>query len=204
MNCSEWTLTATCKKSEPTKMTDSTLSTRPTSTTKPHIVTREFNAPRDLVWDVCTQADHMAKWFAPGGRKGNVKTLDFRVGGMVHYSQSAPDGSDVVWGRAVYTEIEPKDRFVYMQSFSDEQANIGAHPLAPGWPRVLHCVYRFEDPGNPGPGTGARTRLSVEWTPADDCTPEAIAMFDSAREGMNGGWKGTLDNLENYLLTLKP
>ncbi|MBK9177829.1 MAG: SRPBCC domain-containing protein [Flavobacteriales bacterium] len=173
------------------------ISTRPTTATAPHIVTREFDAPRDLVWDACTQAHHLANWFAPGGRKGHVKTMDFRVGGMVHYCQTAPDGSDPVWGRGIYTEISPKNRIVYMQSFSDEQGNIGAHPMAPGWPRVMHCIYRFDDLG------GNRTRLTVEWTPADDSSLEAIAMFDGARAGMNGGWKGTLDNLENYLNTLE-
>ncbi len=178
-------------------MTTATLSTRPTTSIPPHIVTREFDAPRDLMWDVCTKAHHMARWFAPGGRVGNVKSLDFRVGGMVHYSQSAPDGSDVVWGRGVYTEISPKDRIVYMQSFSDEHANIGSHPMAPGWPRVMHCIYRFDDLGN------KRTRLTVEWAPADDSSAEAIAMFDGARAGMDGGWKGTLDNLENYISSLK-
>ena len=168
-------------------------STRPTPTTPPHIVSRELNAPRDLVWDVCTQARHLANWFAPGGRKGSVTSLDLRVGGLIHYCQTAPDGSDPVWGRAIYTEITPKERLVYMQSFSDEHGNIGAHPMAPGWPRVMHCVHRFDDLG------GNRTRLTVEWTPADDSSPEAIAMFDGARAGMDGGWKGTFDNLENYL-----
>ena len=174
-----------------------TTSTSPTTATKPHIVTREFDAPRDLLWDVCTQAQHLAAWFAPGGRKGSVKSLDFRVGGLIHYCQTAPDGSDPVWGRAIYTEIDPKDRIVYMQSFSDEQGNIGAHPMAPGWPRVMHCIYRFDVLG------ANRTRLTVEWAPADDSRPEAIAMFDGARAGMDGGWKGTLDNLETYLNHMK-
>lgn len=174
-----------------------TPTTKPTTATKPHIVTREFDVQRDLLWDVCTQAQHMAKWFAPDGRIGHVKSLDFRPGGMLHYSQTAPDGSDAVWGRAIYTEITPKDRVVFMQSFSDEQANIGSHPMAPGWPRVMHCIYRFDDLGN------KRARLTVEWAPADDSTPEAIAMFDAARAGMDGGWKGTLDNLENYLNSVK-
>lgn len=178
-------------------MTSANQTTRPTTATKPHTVTREFDVPRDLLWDVCTKAQHMAKWFAPAGRIGHVKSLDFRAGGMLHYSQSAPDGSDAVWGRAVYTEISPKDRVVFMQSFSDENANIGSHPMAPGWPRVMHCIYRFDAVGND------RSRLTVEWTPADDSTPEAIAMFDSARAGMDGGWKGTLDNLENYLNSVK-
>ena len=142
-------------------MTTSSQPSKPTNSTKPHIVTREFEAPRELVRDVCTQPGHLAAWFAPGGRKGSVKSFDFRVGGMIHYCQTAPDGSD------------------------------------PGWPRVMHCIYRFEDLGK------NRTRFTVEWTPADDSSAESIALFDSARAGMDGGWKGTLDNLENYIKTIR-
>lgn len=175
-----------------------TLPTQPTTATKPHIVTREFNAPRDLMWDVCSQAHHLASWFAPANRKGFVKSLDFRVGGVNHYCQTAPDGSDAVWGRAVYTEISPKDRIAYVMCFSDEAGNITSHPMAPGWPRLMHCIYRFEAIGP------KRTRLTVEFAPAEDSSPEAIALFDSARAGMDGGWSGTFDNLENYLASLKP
>lgn len=178
-------------------MATATQTTKPTKAIKPHIVAREFDAPRHLLWDVCTRAEHLASWFSPGGRKGSVKTMDFRVGGMLHYCQTAPDGSEPVWGRAIYTEIDPKDRIVFMQCFSDEHAGIASHPMAPGWPRLMHCIYLFEELG------ADRARLTVEWAPADDSSPEAIAMFDGARAGMDGGWKGTFDNLANYLKSIR-
>lgn len=170
---------------------------KPTTTTKPHIVTREFDAPRDLVWEVSTNAEHLAKWFAPKGHTGFVKSMDFRPGGVLHYGNHANDGSSTIWGKASYIEIRPKERITFLQSFSDEHGAVGSHPLAPGWPKIMYCLYRFDALGD------SRTRLTVEWTPAEDSTAESIAMFDGAREGMNGGWKGTLDKMEAYLNSVK-
>jgi uncharacterized protein YndB with AHSA1/START domain len=178
-------------------MITATSGVKPTTATKPHIVTREFDAPRDLVWKVCTEADHLAKWFAPEGRTGFVKSMDFRPGGVLHYGQHENDGSVTIWGKATYLEISPKDRIVFHQSFSDEQGGISSHPMAPGWPTVMYCAYNFEALGD------RRTRMTIEWTPADDSSEASIAMFDGARSGMDQGWKGTLDKLETYLKTAK-
>jgi uncharacterized protein YndB with AHSA1/START domain len=180
----------------PTKMTTATKAVRPVEGIAPHIVTRTFDAPRDRVWDVCTQAEHLAKWFAPEGRTGYIKSMDFRPGGKLHYG-NMENGTVTVWGIATYLEIDPKDRIVFVQSFSDEQGGIGSHPMAPGWPQVMHCMYRFDDLG------GNRTRLTVEWTPAEGTPADSLAMFDAARSGMDQGWKGTLDKLESYINTVK-
>jgi uncharacterized protein YndB with AHSA1/START domain len=165
----------------------------PTTAIKPHIITREFNAPRDLVWSVNTDPDHMSKWFAPAGMTGFHTQMDFRVGGTYHYGQRSDDGQLTVWGKVTYQEITPKDRIVFLQSFSDEQGGIATHPLAPTWPKVMHSTYTFEDLGS------NRTRLTIAWTPVEGSSAEELAMFDGARAGMDGGWKGTLDNLEHYL-----
>jgi uncharacterized protein YndB with AHSA1/START domain len=178
-------------------MTTATTSVRPAPGIAPHIVTRTFDAPRDRVWDVCTQAEHLAKWFAPEGRTGFVKSMEFRPGGKLHYGQHENDGSVTVWGMATYLEIDPKDRIVFVQSFSNEEGGLSFHPMAPDWPQVMYCMYRFDDLGS------NRTRLTVEWTPTEDTPASSIAMFDNARSGMDQGWKGTLDKLKSYLNTGK-
>lgn len=178
-------------------MTTTTQPMNPTTAVKPHIVSREFDAPRDLVWKVNTEAEHMAKWFAPEGMNGFVKSMDFRVGGVFHYAQRTPDGSMTMWGKATYKEISPKDRLVILQSFSDENGGIGTHPMAPTWPKVMHSTFTFEDLGN------NRTRLTVTWLPAEGSSAEELAMFDGARAGMDAGWKGTFDKLEAYINTVK-
>lgn len=180
-----------------TTTTEPTRSVKPLSTARPYVVSREFDAPRDLVWKVNTEPQHVARWFAPEGLEGFVKTMDFRVGGTFHYAQRSADGSVVLWGRATYAEIDPMDRLVILQSFSDENGGIGAHPMAPAWPKVMHSTFTFEDLGN------NRTRLSVTWIPAEGSSAEEVAMFDGARGGMDGGWKGTFDKLDGYLKTVK-
>jgi uncharacterized protein YndB with AHSA1/START domain len=178
-------------------MTTATRPVKPNAATKPHVVSRVFDAPRELVWKVSTDPEHMSKWFAPEGMNGFYKTMDFRVGGTYHYGQRSDDGKMTMWGKVTYVEITPMDRIVYLQSFSDENGGIGTHPMAPTWPKVMYSVNTFEDLGN------GRTRLTVNWTPAEGSTPEELAMFENARAGMDQGWKGTLDKLEAYLKTVQ-
>lgn len=176
-------------------MNTMTTSNRPSTSVRPHVVSREFNAPRDLVWEVNTTPEHMSKWFSPEGMSGFVKTMDFRVGGMFHYRQRSQDGSMTLWGKAIYQEISPKDRVVILQSFSDEAGGITSHPLAPDWPKVMHSTFTFEDLGN------GRSRLTVEWAPVEGSAEQELALFDGMRDGMDQGWKGTFDKLEAYLAT---
>ena len=178
-------------------MITATQALKPAAGIKPHIVTREFAAPRDLVWRVCTEAEHLARWFAPEGRTGSIRSMDFRPGGVLHYANTEDKGGMTIWGKATYLEISPKDRIVFLQSFSDEHGGVSSHPMAPGWPEVMYCKYLFDDLGSD------RTRVTVEWTPAENSSAASIAMFDGARAGMDGGWKGTLDKLESYLKIAK-
>lgn len=170
---------------------------KPTTAVKPYIVSREFNAPRELVWKVNTQAEHLEKWLGPEGVTGFTKRMDFRVGGKYHYAQRTADGSFNAWGIVTYLEISPVDRIVSIQSFSDEDGGISTHPMAPTWPRVIHWVMDFEDLGD------GRTKLNVTWLPLEGSSAEELTTFDGARAGMDGGWKGTMDKLEAYINSVK-
>lgn len=164
------------------------------SAIKSQIVSREFDAPRELVWKANTEPERMAQWFAPAGNRSFVKSMDLRVEGLCHYGQTTDDGSTTLYGRMIYTEVTPIERLAFIQSFSDEEGNIGTHPMAPTWPKEMQSVVTFHDLG------AGRTRMTVSWTP-HNATPEEIATFDSARDGITGGWKGTFDHLTTYLAT---
>ncbi len=45
------------------------------------VLTREFSAPIQLVFDVLTKPEHVRKWFAPYEEKVTVCSIDLRVGG---------------------------------------------------------------------------------------------------------------------------
>src|SRR6266542_819054 len=83
------------------------------------VLSRVFDAPRDLVWKAFTEPERLAQWWGPKGFKVIVSRMDLRPGGMYHYGLKATDGSDM-WGRMAYREIVKPERIVWVNSFSDE------------------------------------------------------------------------------------
>jgi uncharacterized protein YndB with AHSA1/START domain len=75
------------------------------------VLTREFNAPIGLVFDVLTKPEHVTKWFAPFGEKVTVCSIDLRVGGDYHIVMVTEDGTECSF-RGTYLEVEPPARTV--------------------------------------------------------------------------------------------
>ncbi|MBB6098643.1 uncharacterized protein YndB with AHSA1/START domain [Deinobacterium chartae] len=94
------------------------------------ILERVFKAPKDLVFDAFSKADHLRHWWGPRGWDVTVCTVDFRPGGQWHYCMKCvdPNQGDFYgmesWGLAIYHEIEAPTRIVYTDHFSDAQARI--------------------------------------------------------------------------------
>ena len=57
------------------------------------VISRVFDAPRDLVWKCLTEPERMKRWWGPKGFKVIASKIDLRVGGTYHYGLQAPDGS---------------------------------------------------------------------------------------------------------------
>ncbi len=82
------------------------------------VLTRVFDAPRNLVWDAFTKADLLKRWFGPRGWSLVVCEVDLKVGGGFRFVLRGPDGRDMGM-RGVYREIVPPERSVHMESFDD-------------------------------------------------------------------------------------
>jgi uncharacterized protein YndB with AHSA1/START domain len=162
-----------------------------TLTTLPEfVISREFNAPRDLVWSTFTDPNHMRHWLGHQGSTVIASKMDLRPGGLYHYGLRTPDGSEM-WGKNIYREITPPRQLVYLNSFSDRDGGLSRHPLSPTWPlKMLTTVTLAEQNG--------QTTLSIRWVPWE-ATEEEIATFTSALEACRQGWTGSLNQLETYL-----
>lgn len=159
----------------------------------PFVISRVFKAPRGLVWKAWTERDRMMRWFGPKGFTMRAATLDLRPGGAFHYCLRGPDGKDM-WGKFVYREITPQNRIVLVNSFSDEEGGLTRHPMAPTWPREMLSTTTFADHA----GVGGGTVVTVRWSPIN-ATDEELKTFEAGRQGMNQGWTGTFEQLEEYL-----
>jgi uncharacterized protein YndB with AHSA1/START domain len=155
------------------------------------VISRVFDAPRDLVWTCFTDLEHMKAWWGPKGLTVDRATMTLKPGGMLHYRLTSASGFEM-WGRMSYREIAPKDRIVCVSAFSDEAGGLAPHAIAPEWPVEILVTLTFEDAG---PG---KTRLTVVSTPIN-ATEDERGVFEAGHGSMSQGWGGTLDKLAAHL-----
>ena len=75
------------------------------------LITREFDAPIALVFDVLTKPEHVSKWGATHPDQMKECSIDLRVGGNYHYCFVTEDGTECSF-RGTYLEVEPPNRTV--------------------------------------------------------------------------------------------
>ncbi len=151
-------------------------------------IIREFDAPRDLLWDVWTESKHIEKWFGPKGFDTRVEELDLRVGGKSHYVMIGPDGKEYP-GKGVFLEISPKDRIVSTDEFGE-----GAEETLPGvdLPSGMVTTALFDVVSE------KKSKLTIRVahpTPEDKKKHEAMGVVE--------GWKSSLEKMDEYLAELQ-
>lgn len=95
--------------------------------TKTVDITKEFNAPRDLVWDAYTKAELLDQWWAPKPFLSRTKEMNFEEGGKRFYAMVSPEGQER-WILQQYKTITPKTNFTLFNAFADENET----PQLPG------------------------------------------------------------------------
>ena len=75
------------------------------------VLTREFDAPIQLVFDVLTKPEHVRKTIAPYGEEVKTCSIDLRVGGEYRFVFVSDDGRDMSF-HGIFLEVEPPTRTV--------------------------------------------------------------------------------------------
>ncbi len=87
-------------------------------------ITRDFDAPRNLVYTAWTTPELIKRWWAGDRGVVTVAEVDLRVGGRWRYVMTANGGFEVAF-RGVYREIIPNERVVcteIYEAFPDAEA----------------------------------------------------------------------------------
>lgn len=154
------------------------------------IITRVFDAPRELVWKAHTEKEHLAQWWGPKGFTVHPAKLDLRPGGTFHYAMRASSGEEM-WGKFVYREIVPPERLVWVNSFSDPEGNTAPVPMAEGWPTEMLITMTFTE-------EDGRTTLNLRSVPIN-ASDEERRTFREGHDSMRQGFGGSFDQLAAYL-----
>jgi uncharacterized protein YndB with AHSA1/START domain len=153
-------------------------------------ITRTIAAPRNLVWQAWSEPERLAQWWGPRGCTIGIEKLDFRPGGIFHFSMKMPD-EEKMWGRFIYRQIFAPERLVFVNSFSNARAGLARAPFNPSWPLEVLTTLGLAD-------RGSETVLSLRATPIY-ASEEEIGAFSQAAECMQRGYGATFDALETLL-----
>jgi len=80
---------------------------------------REFDAPRDLVFEVWTDPRHLSQWWGPDGFTTTTSAFDMRPGGVWRFVMHGPDGRDYE-NRITFDEIVKPERIRYHHGGGDD------------------------------------------------------------------------------------
>ena len=151
------------------------------------VLERTFKAPRTLVFEAFTTADHLRHWWGPRGWELTHCTVDLRPGGKWHYCMKCMDTNQgdfygmESWGLGIYDEILAPERLVYTDYFSDAEGEVNADMPS------TQAILTFEEVGG---GTRVISR-SVYTT--EDALKTVMVM------GMLQGISETWDRLAEHL-----
>ena len=76
------------------------------------VITRLLKAPRELVWEVFTNPDHIKHWWGPTGFTNTIFKMDVMPGGVWEFIMHGPDGTDYK-NKSIYKEIVKPERIVF-------------------------------------------------------------------------------------------
>jgi len=149
------------------------------------IITREFAAPRQLVWDAWTKPEQIEKWFGPKGFSTRVDEQDFKVGGRSNYVMIDANGAEYP-AAGVFKEIVPIEKIVSAaEGFS--KGFQAAHPEMDLPKGTTVMTYLFDD-------LGKRTKLTLITTHS---SVEERAKHEAM--GVVAGWGSSFDKLDDFL-----
>ena len=155
-------------------------------------LSRLIDAPREVLFNVWTDARHLAQWFGPKDVVPPFCKVDPRPGGFLHSCHRLRDGTEV-WVKGAYREFIAPERLVFTLSFVDGDGRPAPHPMFPDWPpdALFLTTVTFID-------VNGRTQLTVRQV----LLPAAAAALDIVgreREMARTGWTETLERLEGYV-----
>jgi uncharacterized protein YndB with AHSA1/START domain len=160
------------------------MTNKPISKTQEHklVVSREFNAPLELVWNAWTQPEQIKQWLRLGeGMTAESVKMDLRVGGKFRIQLKRPDG-EFFTAAGTFLEVKPLERLVYTW---DWEKDGGGNEFGELEGNETQVTVEFRT-------LGKRTQLVL--------THERFASPES-RDRHEGGWQSWIASLAQFIET---
>ena len=146
------------------------------------VLVRDLAAPRAVIWECWTKAEHLVHWFVPRPHRVTACRIDLRVGGA--FDTTFDVEGKVMENRGIWLEVIPQERLVFTDGYSE-----GWKPAAEPF---MTAIVTLADLGE---GRTAYTAV------ARHRTPEAAKTH--AEMGFHDGWGTVAAQLQSYAQGLR-
>ena len=149
-------------------------------------ITRDFDAPRDVVFKAWTDCGRLMRWWGSQGFTTPFCKIDLQPKGVFNYCMRSSEGRDYC-GRSVYREIVEPEKIIFTDSFADEKGNpvpATYYGMSPDWPQEMLVTVTFTE-------QDGETKLTLQ----HDLGPVPASERDMCRQG----WSESLDKLARDL-----
>lgn len=99
------------------------------------VITRNFKAPRRLVFEALTKPEHVRRWYGCDAMQMTICEIDLRPGGRWRYVLRMPDGSEHGF-HGEYREVVPPERIVSTENYE---------PIGPGHEMIATMTLEEHD-----------------------------------------------------------
>ena len=137
------------------------------------VITRIFEAPRDLVFRAWTEPHRAARWWGPQGFVTTYCNMDVRPGGTFRVCMRSPEGVEH-WKQGIYREVVERERLVFTFAWEDAEGKPTHQTLV---------TVTFAE-------RGEKTQLTLH---------QAVFETVEARDNHQRGWTSTLERFAEYL-----
>jgi uncharacterized protein YndB with AHSA1/START domain len=143
------------------------------------VLTRDFDAPREMVFDACADPKQVVQWWGPNGFTTTIDEMDVRVGGRWVHTMHGPDGTDYP-NFGIFTEVRRPEVLAHRH---------GGGRKGEARDVDFESIWTFEElPGN-------RTRVTLRNVFASAAARDFVIRKYHAVEG----GKQTLDRLAEFV-----
>lgn len=167
-------------------------SKHPTSQAPELLITRVFDAPKQLVFNAFAEAEALTQWWGPPGVPITVVQLDFRPKGSFLYKATMQ--GQTTYGKFVYGQISKYDLLEFTSSFSDEAGHTIRAPFSQQFPLEIFNRLEFSE-------QNGKTTITMKGYPVNASEAET-QFYISMKGGMQQGFAGTFAQLDHYLSKL--
>jgi uncharacterized protein YndB with AHSA1/START domain len=161
----------------------STKGTEPVGTDREIVISRVFDAPRELIWEAWTDPAQLVRWWGPNGFTMTVESMDVRPGGVWKHVMRGPDGINYP-GESVFQKVVRPEVIVFSHN--------GRRENGPGSTFLSTWTFEFVEAG--------KTRVTIRMAFGTAEERDRVVREFGAIEG----GKQTLGRLAQHLADEQP